>query len=213
MKNGNSEPPRGLPRGGSQSKTPQLSYFRGANPIIIFRSMKTHFEYAPIICNMGLMNQHLIAKSLDFGLIQEAKSLQVIDHQLMALLQYKATRFDFVKAIANGTSLLVGEGNLSFTQSLTRKTRIVPSRLTATTFENANALAPSTFNRAEKLKTLGVNIVHGVDAKPRTHESAKGGGEMLFSRIECGNDFRLVCQHKVWALLMLLLRDLIQAIE
>lgn len=118
----------------------------------------------PVICRLGLMNQDLIHRSLNLGLLREAKELKQLDRQLSAMLAFKAHRFDFVGEIAGGSVLLVGEGNLSFTQSLTRKKRIDPRSLTATIFEKHSALATETVLRANKLKQLGVNVLHGVNA-------------------------------------------------
>jgi len=67
----------------------------------------------PAIYYLGVKNQVLIHKSLNLGLMDEARQLKHIDAQLMWLLQ-KSRGFDFIFAIANGTTLLVGEGNFSF---------------------------------------------------------------------------------------------------
>lgn len=45
-----------------------------------------HSAYTPVIRNLGLMNQYLIWRSLDFGFVQEIKALQQIDQQLAGLL-------------------------------------------------------------------------------------------------------------------------------
>ena len=83
---------------------------------------------------------------------------------LLASWHLKSARFDFVGAIAAGSVLLVGEGNLSFTESLITKNRIRPTKLTATTFSNPHQLLPSTLERANKLNSVGVQVMHGVDA-------------------------------------------------
>lgn len=120
-------------------------------------------SYAPIIYRLGVMNQMLIAKSLDLGLFSEIKQLQKIDEALIELL-YKGTTFDFVGEIAEGKTFLVGEGNLSFTHSLTRKKRITPAKLVATTFESVDNLSPETIQNAEKIKESGALVLHGIDA-------------------------------------------------
>lgn len=76
-------------------------------------SIAHHNPIAPVIQNLGLMNQYLIHRSIDSGLLREAKQLQRLDTHLSWLL-YKATGFNFVTEIADGKTLLVGEGNLSF---------------------------------------------------------------------------------------------------
>ncbi len=80
------------------------------------------------------------------------------------LAAYKAKRFDFVAQIAEGKTLLVGEGNLSFALSLTRDKRIVPGRLTATLFEYLAELTPEARENAAKSRALGVAILYDVDA-------------------------------------------------
>lgn len=84
--------------------------------------------------------------------------------QILQELQYKAVAFDFVDAIAAGKTLLVGEGNLSFTLSLTKKNRIKPENLTATTIENKNDLAPGALENAQKIQCTGAFVLFGVDA-------------------------------------------------
>lgn len=120
-------------------------------------------QYVPIICNLGVMNQMLLSKSLDFGLINDARRLQHIDRQLHWLLR-KSVKFDFVAAIAGGRTLLVGEGNLSFTLSLAENPSIIPGRLIATTFENRDELSEEARANSELLSARGVTVLHGVDA-------------------------------------------------
>ena len=88
------------------------------------QSVKANPSHAriPVIYYLGVKNQMLIHKSLNLGLWGEARELKHIDSQLIWLLQ-KTKVFNFVTAIASGTTLLVGEGNLSFARSLLRKTR------------------------------------------------------------------------------------------
>lgn len=105
----------------------------------------------------------LIAKSIDLGLLEEIVPLQKVDEALIQLL-HKGTAFDFVGEIAEGKTLLVGEGNMSFTYSLTRKKRIIPAKLIATTFESVDNLSPETIQNAEKIKESGVLVLHSIDA-------------------------------------------------
>lgn len=44
--------------------------------------MRLTSDFIPILQNLGLMNQSLITRSLDLGLVQEAKMLGNIDKQL-----------------------------------------------------------------------------------------------------------------------------------
>ena len=106
----------------------------------------------------------LISRSLDIGLVSEVKQLQEIDQQLWYLLKQVRKLFDLVGHIAGGRVLLVGEGNLSFSLSLTRKQRLHGQNLTATTFETASQLSKQGLINAEKLKAAGVTVGHGIDA-------------------------------------------------
>ncbi len=115
-----------------------------------------------IIYRMGVMNQQLIHRSLNLGLLAEAKQLQRIDRHLTWLL-HKSASFDFVAEVAQGRTLLVGEGNLSFTLSLATMSGVVPSWLIATTFENKEELSSDAIANAEALRRKGVTVLHGVD--------------------------------------------------
>ena len=72
-----------------------------------------------LIINLAIKNQLLISKSLDIGLLQEARELQKIDRKLGELFLLK--KFSLVSTIAKEKVLLVGEGNLSFALSLAKK--------------------------------------------------------------------------------------------
>ncbi len=124
-------------------------------------------DIAPIIYRMGVMNQQLIHRSLNLGLVAEAKQLQRIDHHLVWLL-HKSTSFDFVAEVSQGRTLLVGEGNLSFTLSLAAMSGVTPSRLIATTFENKEELSSDAIANAEALRRKGVTVLHGIDASNLT---------------------------------------------
>jgi hypothetical protein len=121
-------------------------------------------QYLPIIQNLGLMNQYLISKYLDYGLIKEVTQLKNIEYQLLRLLEYKSANFDFVNALSHGKTLFVGEGNLSFTLSLISRNNINPRNITATTFENASELSGAAQTNMANLKRGGANIINGVDA-------------------------------------------------
>ncbi|NBX04413.1 MAG: DUF2431 domain-containing protein, partial [Alphaproteobacteria bacterium] len=76
----------------------------------------------------------------------------------------KTAAFDFIAQIARGTTLLVGEGNLSFTVALTIDSRINPAHLTASTFESAPDLSDEAEENAKILRLTGVSVLYGVDA-------------------------------------------------
>ncbi|MGM9463261.1 Rossmann-like fold-containing protein [Streptomyces murinus] len=66
---------------------------------------------------------------------------------------------------ASGRVLLVGEGNLSFTEANLNLNRNVPSNVTATIYEKEEDVKEeSTLRRAEELRNRGVNVEYDVDA-------------------------------------------------
>ncbi|MEJ0062276.1 MAG: class I SAM-dependent methyltransferase [Alphaproteobacteria bacterium] len=80
------------------------------------------------------------------------------------LLRHKAEKFDFIGQIAAGKTLLVGEGNLSFTLSLAKDARINPLRLTSSTYEVSSELSDEAKENAKRLRSLGALVLHHVDA-------------------------------------------------
>lgn len=116
------------------------------------------------IYELGVKNQLLMSRALDLGFIAEAKQLQRIDRELFYLLKQTRKPFDFVGHIAGGNILLVGEGNLSFALSLTKKNRINPANITASTFEKESELSDAAIENASKLRAAGVTVRHGINA-------------------------------------------------
>ena len=72
------------------------------------------------ICQLGVENQKLISRAIDLQQFDIVYELEHYDRQLCNLYSQK-TRFDFVAHVADGKSLLVGEGNMSFALSLAKK--------------------------------------------------------------------------------------------
>ena len=57
--------------------------------------------HALAICELGLKNQRLISRCLDYGLVGQVRELKRIDEQLAWLLR-KTAKFDFVGQVAKG---------------------------------------------------------------------------------------------------------------
>lgn len=124
------------------------------------------YNTAHHICQLGIKNQRLLSRAIDLGQISTAYELKCYDTYLWNI--YHKAIFDFIAQIANGTTLLIGEGNLSFSLSLTRKNRITPRNLTSTTFEKSNDLSDEAEHNAKGLKQIGVVVIHGVDVSRLT---------------------------------------------
>lgn len=122
-----------------------------------------HNPYAHKICTLGLQNQMLLTKALDFGLFAEATKLQRIDCELLGLF-YKSQIFDLVAQVASGRTLLVGEGNLSFALSLAKYPSIHANKIIASTLEGKNELSDDAKANASKLQNFGATVLHGVNA-------------------------------------------------
>ena len=116
-----------------------------------------------LICKLGIFNQIMLQKSLDFSLIEDARKILIFDKYLAWLL-HKTTTFNFISEVSQGRTLLVGEGNFSFALNLGKKPKIVVNRLVATSFESKNDLSEEAIANAKKLKTMGAAVLYGVDA-------------------------------------------------
>ncbi|GAB4166304.1 MAG: hypothetical protein Tsb006_5690 [Rickettsiaceae bacterium] len=101
-------------------------------------------------------------KQIEQGYYSQTKELRALDHKLYML--YKSiTKYDFVPKIKEGNTLLVGEGNLSFTISLVKKLQLLPN-LIASTYEEYSELSECTNSNAKLLKQAGIKVLHGLDA-------------------------------------------------
>ncbi len=80
------------------------------------------------------------------------------------MLSYKSGHFDLTSALARGTLLLVGEGNLSFALSLAGIAKFHPRQITATTYETEQNLTNDAISNATALRYSGVAVINGVDA-------------------------------------------------
>lgn len=101
-------------------------------------------------------------KQIEQGYYSKAKELRALDHELYML--YKSiTKYDFISKIKEDSTLLVGEGNLSFTISLVQKLQLLPN-LIASTYEDYSELSECARANAKLLKRAGIKVLHGLDA-------------------------------------------------
>lgn len=75
----------------------------------------------------------------------------------------KKTPF-FISQIQQGNTLLIGEGNLSFSLSIAKTPGITKSNLVATTYEKASDLSEEARQNVEILKRSGVSVINGINA-------------------------------------------------
>ncbi len=84
--------------------------------------------------------------------------------ELKHIVEVRSKPFNFHEQVRKGPSLFVGEGNMSFSRSFTNDRNIHPRFLTATTFENAEALTEETRKNASLLRAHGAFVRHNIDA-------------------------------------------------
>lgn len=104
--------------------------------------------------------------------------LHTIDQDL-ALLIKSDLKFEFISHINKGSTLLVGEGNLSFAFSLAAKA-LKPYNIVATTYESSYNLDCLVRENSRKLEILGAKVLHEVDA---TKLSLYFGSQKFYSII------------------------------
>lgn len=75
-----------------------------------------------------------------------------------------AAKFDFTARMSMGSVLFVGEGNLSFALTMSRKPYVPTSSILATVYETEEDLTDSAYDNARKLLKIGCDIKTGVDA-------------------------------------------------
>lgn len=75
-----------------------------------------------------------------------------------------AAKFDFALRMRMGSVLFVGEGNLSFALTMSRKPRVPTSSIMATVYEAEEDLTDTAYDNARKLLNLGCSVKTGVDA-------------------------------------------------
>lgn len=99
---------------------------------------------------------------IERGYYSQTKELRALDHKLHMLYK-RITKYDFISKIKKGNTLLVGEGNLSFTISLVQKLQLLSSLITST-YEDYSELSECARTNAKLLKRAGIKVLHGLDA-------------------------------------------------
>lgn len=93
--------------------------------------------------------------------VQQALRYPALSTKKLAKL---AAKFDFTARLRMGNVLFVGEGNLSFAQTISRKPRVPTSSILATVYEAEEDLTDTASDNARKLLKLGCSVKTGVDA-------------------------------------------------
>ncbi|MCC5965596.1 MAG: DUF2431 domain-containing protein [Natronohydrobacter sp.] len=75
-----------------------------------------------------------------------------------------AAKFDFTARMRMGSVMFVGEGNLSFALTMSRKPRVPTSSILATVYEAEEELTDTACDNARKLLKLGCGVKTRVDA-------------------------------------------------
>ena len=84
--------------------------------------------------------------------------------QELTLVLKRDIKYDFDKRIATGSTLLVGEGNLSFTCALVRKVQH-PNSIIASVYEEYSELSDEAKQNVQILKDIKLQILYGLDGK------------------------------------------------
>jgi hypothetical protein len=99
---------------------------------------------------------------IERGYYGQIKELRALDHKLHTL--YKSiTKYDFISKTKEGSGLLVGAGNLSFTISLIKKLQFLANLITST-YEHYSEVSEYAKLNTKLLKQAGVRILHELDA-------------------------------------------------
>lgn len=101
-------------------------------------------------------------KQINLGCYSRIEELRALDHK-MYMLYKSITKYDFPSKVKAGNTLLVGEGNLSFTISLINKLKFLPNLITST-YQNYSELSEQALLNAGLLKQSGIKVLHRLDA-------------------------------------------------
>lgn len=123
---------------------------------------ETNLNNAINIIDLRIKALHLYKHSLLTKHLEKQQEIEHIEKQLTLLLR-SLNSYNFINCISSGDTLLVGEGNLSFTYALLNKTKHTPS-ITASTYEDYSKLSELGKHNVKLLQTMGVKTYHQIDA-------------------------------------------------
>jgi len=123
---------------------------------------KEDFDCAFKILELQTNVLSLKLQQIKLGDYQYNKELKAVDSKLWMLMK-SITKYDFISCINSSDSLLVGEGNLSFTISLMKKLQQLPRCITST-YEDYDDLSEAAKLNVSSLRKFGVNVLHNIDA-------------------------------------------------
>ncbi|AAY61447.1 hypothetical protein RFEPED_0223 [Rickettsia felis str. Pedreira] len=123
---------------------------------------KEDFDCAFKILELQTNILNLKLQQVKLGYYRRSTTLKVLDSKLLTLLK-SITKYNFIPRINLGNSLLVGEGNLSFSVSLMKKLQQLPRCITST-YEDYDDLSETAQLNTYKLRKFGINVLHNIDA-------------------------------------------------
>lgn len=123
---------------------------------------KEDFDCAFKILELQINILNLKLQQVKLGYYRHNTELKALVSALLTLLK-RITKYNFIPRINSGDSLLVGEGNLSFSVSLMKKLQQLPRCITST-YEDYDDLSEAAQLNAYKLRKFGINVLHNVNA-------------------------------------------------
>lgn len=126
-----------------------------------------YFPAALEICKLRAKNFDIALSNLSLGFFNQVHLNKALDNKL-SLMFKSLISYDFLTQISQGKTLFVGEGNLSFSASITANITNT-NNIIASTYETAKELSDMAAENADFLRKLGVIVLHGIDATQLKH--------------------------------------------
>jgi len=109
----------------------------------------------------------LSIRSLWLGYDSEHSELKALGEEISVLFK-SLKKYDFISRISSGTTLFVGEGNLSFAYAIAQEIPCLHP-IVASTYEEYDDLSLAGKQNAGLLKRLGIQVLHGINATTLQH--------------------------------------------